>query len=83
MSQKAIQDLNKNQQLQFQQIIDSIDANIYWKDKNGNYLGCNQSVLNNLELNNKEDIIGKNDYESKFPWNKSAFAIQINRPVPE
>lgn len=51
-------------------IIDAINSSIYWKDLNGVYLGCNKYLLNIAGLNNREDIIGKNDHE--LPWKENA-----------
>lgn len=45
------------------QIIDLVNASIYWKDINGYYLGCNQFVLKMAGLSRREDIIGKTDYD--------------------
>ncbi len=46
-----------------QNIITLLPGNIYWKDKTGHYLGCNETVANILKLNAPADIIGKNDIE--------------------
>ena len=51
-------------------VIDHLPGSIYWKDKNGYYLGRNTYSLEkmqsvNLENNaRKDDIVGKTDYES-------------------
>ena len=47
----------------FWQIIDLVDASIYWKDKEGRYLGCNQYVLDMIGLNSREELLGKTDFE--------------------
>jgi len=47
----------------FQKIIDLVNANIFWKDINGCYLGCNQYVLDWFGINSQEDLIGKSSYE--------------------
>lgn len=43
------------------QILDAIEASIYWKDLNGKYLGCNRYMLNMIGLT-RDEIIGKTDY---------------------
>lgn len=48
---------------QMMQIIDLVSASIYWKDKEGHYLGCNKFVLDMAGVNSREDIIGKTDAE--------------------
>lgn len=47
----------------FVQIIDVVDASIYWKDKEGRYLGCNKCVLNMAGVNSRDEVIGKTDFE--------------------
>ena len=42
-------------------IIEHTVGNLYWKDLNGNYLGCNKGYADMLGLENPDDIIGKND----------------------
>lgn len=42
-------------------IIDNTVGNLYWKDKQGKYLGCNKNYLNMLGFKSMEDIIGKTD----------------------
>jgi two-component system aerobic respiration control sensor histidine kinase ArcB len=48
---------------QLQAFIDGIPGSVYWKDHNGIYLGCNNTVLNKGNLKSKADIVGKTDYE--------------------
>ena len=50
-------------QQNFQQIIDSLDTNVYWKDKEGRYLGCNRSVVKLAGRNSIEEIVGHTDYD--------------------
>lgn len=57
--QQAI--LNEGQK--FWQIIDLVDASIYWKDREGRYLGCNQYVLNMIGFNSRNEILGKTDFD--------------------
>lgn len=42
-------------------IINQMDGYIGWKDKAGNYLGCNHNFANILQLNSIDEIIGLND----------------------
>jgi PAS domain S-box-containing protein len=43
------------------QILDLINVSIYWKDKNGYYLGCNEYGVKALRASKREDVIGKTD----------------------
>jgi PAS domain S-box-containing protein len=56
------------------QIIDATLASIYWKDINGVYLGCNKYMVEMAGLENRNQIIGKTDYD--LPWKKQADKIR-------
>ncbi|OEZ32917.1 hypothetical protein AS144_07550 [Francisella endosymbiont of Amblyomma maculatum] len=49
----------RNENHELKQIINSIDANIYWKDTAGKMLGMNRSQLNYLGLSDMNEAIGK------------------------
>ena len=51
-----------------QLVIDNIPQSIFWKDRNGVYLGCNHSFASDAGLEKAEDIVGKTDYD--LPWTK-------------
>jgi len=59
--------LYQSQQL-IQLVLDSIPQLVCWKDRNSNYLGCNQSFANAAGLVSPDEILGKNDYD--LPWKK-------------
>lgn len=58
----------KNNLLDYQ-IIDAVEASIYWKDLSGKYLGCNRYMMKMAGLK-REDIVGVTDYD--LPWKKQA-----------
>ncbi|WP_440993265.1 PAS domain-containing sensor histidine kinase [Cysteiniphilum litorale] len=62
-SSQLLQSYNDLHREDFQQIIDAIDAQIYWKDICGKYIGCNNQVLKFNGLSDYTDILGKNDYD--------------------
>lgn len=41
-------------------------AHIYWKDKEGKYLGCNKTQAKSLGFTTSLGLIGKTDFE--LPW---------------
>lgn len=47
-------------------IMNSIPVRIFWKDKNGKYLGANKLFLKDSQLKTNAELIGKNDFE--LPW---------------
>lgn len=44
-------------------VIDTIPIWVFWKETGGKFLGANQSFTKELGLNDKEAIIGLNDYD--------------------
>ncbi len=55
----------QSQQL-LQLLMDNIPQSIFWKDRNGFYLGCNRNFARNAGVGEPENIIGKTDYD--LPW---------------
>lgn len=51
------------EQLLIDSLIDSVPAEIFWKDKSLVYLGCNKSFVNSLDLKDKSEVIGKTDFD--------------------
>lgn len=50
-----------------QLVIDNLPQHIFWKDRNGIYLGCNENFAQEAGIDNKADIMGKTD--SDLDWN--------------
>jgi two-component system, sporulation sensor kinase C len=48
-------------------IIENAPISIFWKDINGAYQGSNKRFLELINLNNKEELIGKKDSDLNFP----------------
>lgn len=44
-------------------ILDNIPQQVFWKDTNLQFLGCNQNWAKAAQLNSPEEIIGKTDYD--------------------
>lgn len=44
-------------------ILNCSPGSLYWKDKNGRYLGCNQFMVDTSGLKSVNDIIGKTDFD--------------------
>ena len=58
---KHISFLNKQNQTQLERISKVVPGNFYWKNLEGEYLGCNLSLATMLGMDSVEDIVGKND----------------------
>ncbi|MFT7005382.1 MAG: diguanylate cyclase (GGDEF)-like protein/PAS domain S-box-containing protein [Sulfurimonas sp.] len=50
-------------------IINTVPVRIFWKDKEGTFLGANKLFLEDTQLKSVDEIIGKNDFE--MPWGKT------------
>jgi len=55
-------------------IIAKIPGSIYWKDKNGVFLGCNEFVARMAGLTSPEEVIGKSDKE--LVWKEHAETLR-------
>lgn len=44
-------------------LIDHLPAQIFWKNQDLIYLGCNTAFLHSLGLKSKKDVIGKSDFD--------------------
>lgn len=64
----------------FNQMASNIPANIYWKDSNGVYLGCNSMLAQINSLKGKEGIIGKTIYDL-FPKHEADKVARIDEAV--
>lgn len=51
-------------------IINNLPGAVYWKDRSGRYLGCNQFVAMMAGYDSPNQMIGKTDYD--FCWHESA-----------
>ncbi len=47
-------------------IIDNAPIRVFWKDKNSIYMGANKLFLQDSNILNEEDIIGKSDFEQSW-----------------
>ena len=62
---KAEETLQKSQQM-LQTVLDNFPGVVFWKDRQSNYLGCNQSFATGAGLKSLAEIVGKTDIE--MPW---------------
>ena len=49
-----------------QTVLDNFPGAVFWKDRQSNYLGCNQSFATDAGLKNPSEIVGKTDLD--LPW---------------
>jgi PAS domain S-box-containing protein len=60
--------LRANQQM-LSLVLDNFPGEVFWKDLNSIYLGCNTAFAKAAGLNDSKEIIGKSDYD--LPWASS------------
>jgi signal transduction histidine kinase len=59
---KEIEQL-KRKLIDLENIVSLMPGNVYWKDKQGEFLGCNNNVAEILKLPTRHDIIGKTNHD--------------------
>ncbi|MGD1702955.1 AAA family ATPase [Dapis sp. BLCC M229] len=59
-SELSLQQVKQSENL-LRKIIDTIPQFIFWKDRNSNFLGCNQKFARIVSFNSPEELVGKND----------------------
>ena len=63
-------------EISFESIIENLPGHLYWKDKDGVFLGCNNQQAKDAGLSSPSEIIGKTDFD--MPWKKLAKSIREN-----
>ncbi len=69
MADLTRQDLAESKEL-LRTIIDTVPVRIFWKDLNSTYLGCNRLFAYDANMENQNQLIGKNDFD--MPWKNEA-----------
>jgi len=69
-----------------ERIISIIPGHVYWVDKEGAYLGCNDNQARSAGLNSRKEIVGRHNRD--LPWNFNAGTLPetldgINKKVIE
>jgi len=59
-----------------EQSIETANLCVYWKDKQGKYLGVNNKYLLENNMKSQKDVIGKND--NNFVWEENAPKIMAH-----
>jgi len=69
LSDEMREDLHDNKEL-LRNIIETIPARIFWKDRESVYLGCNSLFINDAGVKSQDEVIGKSDFE--LAWKNQA-----------
>lgn len=72
---RQMEDALLQSQQMLRTVLDQFPGEVYWKDRQSVYLGCNQAFSIAAGLANPAEIVGKNDFE--LPWAETeAIAFQ-------
>lgn len=74
-NETALTIANGSMALYLDKVVDGSPGNLYWKNKEGVYLGCNTNMVTVSNLQSKLDIIGKTD---EMLWPHYAVSIAEN-----
>ncbi len=76
-SLKQSQEMLRKSQEMLQLVMDNIPQLIFWKDREGRYLGANRAFLDLIGLEDRDWLIGKTDYD--LLWTREqADVFQVN-----
>ncbi len=70
-----------NERQIFENVISNVPHGVYWKDREGRYLGCNDAYSNQLNLPNRDAVVGKTDADFQFPADKLASQTKYEESV--
>ncbi|NWF37015.1 PAS domain S-box protein [Mariprofundus sp. KV] len=59
-----------------QDIVEGVPIRIFWKDRDGVFLGCNTLVAKDAGLDSPDELIGKTDFD--FNWSDQAEAYRAD-----
>ena len=65
---KAEEKLQRSENM-LQMVIDNFPGVVFWKDRQCNYLGCNQSFASSVGLKSSAEVVGKTDFD--MPWTET------------
>lgn len=58
----------------YEDIVAILPGHVYWKDKNGVFLGCNLEQARDAGFKTQEEMLGKTDFD--MPWYIQAEYLQ-------
>jgi PAS domain S-box-containing protein len=71
----------KQQRSVLRHVVDSLPYCVFWRDREGTYLGANQNKLRALGLASQDQIVGKTAYETGISREEADFYRQIDKLV--
>jgi PAS domain S-box-containing protein len=71
----------RQQRTVLRSVIDAFPYCIFWKDREGVYLGANENKLRALGLSSVDQLIGKTDYDTAISKENAAFYRSVDKRV--
>ncbi|MGC8798645.1 MAG: histidine kinase [Chloroflexus aggregans] len=59
-----------------QLVIDNLPQAVFWKDRDGRFLGCNHRFLIDAGLSSTAEVVGRTDFD--MPWHEQAAAYRTD-----
>jgi len=80
---KNAEDELRRQRHLLERIINTLPLGVFWKDKNGAFLGCNEYFAQVLGVQSRGDVIGKTDQDLGMPPDEVKAYQEADRKVLE
>lgn len=64
----TLKNTKENFEIALSNIVANMPGHVYWKNKDGVYLGCNDRQAQSLGFSNSDMLVGKTDFD--LPWGK-------------
>ena len=80
---RAAEEAAREQRAMLEQVIAHVPCAVFWKDRDGAYLGCNEQSARDLGLDSPAQIVGKTDYDLQKDRREADFFIRCDREVME
>ncbi|WP_438018320.1 ATP-binding protein [Sorangium sp. So ce315] len=77
------QEAREQQQAVLKYVIANVPHAIFWKDRDGRFLGGNQNFLNDTNTKVLENLVGKTDFDVWGRQKEVEFFVQVDREVME
>ena len=81
MQRKRLELQLQEQARVIESVISTIPHYVFWKDRDSNFLGCNQQFATAAGLDSSEQIVGMNDYQLAWKREESEFYRACDRQV--
>jgi PAS domain S-box-containing protein len=80
IQERTTRDLQQQRSV-LRHVVDSLPYCMFWRDREGTYLGANQNKLRALGLASQEQIVGKTAYETGVSREEADFYLKIDKLV--